>query len=83
MTPHEISQKLKELLYQIAPDADLDALKPDENIREKLDIDSFDYLQFIVQVDETFRIHTPEQDYGRIQTLNQLTHYIAEKILKA
>lgn len=83
MTPHEILQKLKELLYQIAPDADLDALKPDENIREKLDIDSFDYLQFIVQVDETFRIQTPEQDYGRIQTLNQLTHYIAEKILKA
>jgi acyl carrier protein len=41
--------KLKDpfqLLKKIAPETEI--LKPDENIRETLNIDSFDALQFIV-----------------------------------
>jgi acyl carrier protein len=43
--------KLKDpfqLLKKIAPETEPSELKPDENIRETLNIDSFDALQFIV-----------------------------------
>ncbi len=64
------------LLQQIAPDIDPTTLEMDDNLREELGIDSFDFLQFIVALDETFGIETPEEDYGKITTLNSLVDYI-------
>jgi acyl carrier protein len=76
MTPEEIKQKLLQQLKGIAPDTDPEQLQPDDNIRQTLGIDSFDYLQFMVALDEQFGIQTPEEDYGKIQTLRELTEYV-------
>jgi acyl carrier protein len=76
MTPEEIKQKLLQQLKGIAPDTEPEQLQPDDNIRQTLGIDSFDYLQFMVALDEQFGIQTPEEDYGKIQTLRELTEYI-------
>ena len=80
MTQQEIKQSLFILLKQIAPDTEPSTLKPDENIREKLNIDSFDTLQFLVSVNEKFGIQIPEEDYGKITTLDTLSSYISEKL---
>lgn len=79
MTETELKTTIFNLLKKIAPDTDPQALQPDDNIRTTLEIDSFDYLQFIVSIDEEFGIDTPEEDYGKIQTLRTLTSYLAEK----
>ncbi len=76
MTQTETKKILFELLQQIAPDIDPTTLEMDENIREELGIDSFDFLQFIVALDEAFGIGTPEEDYGKIDTLNALINYV-------
>jgi acyl carrier protein len=57
-------------------------LKPDENIRETLNIDSFDALQFIVALDEKLGIEIPEQDYGKTSTMKSLLSYIKNKMDK-
>ena len=44
MSEEEITQTIFQLLKKIAPDTEPSTLKPDENIRETLDIDSFDTL---------------------------------------
>lgn len=80
MTQQEIKQSLFTLLKQIAPETEPTSLKPDENIREKLNIDSFDTLQFIVSVNEKFGIEIPEEDYGKITTIDSLTSYISTKL---
>lgn len=80
MTQQEIKQSLFILLKNIAPDTEPSTLKPDENIREKLNIDSFDTLQFLVSVNEKFGIEIPEEDYGKITTLDTLSSYISEKL---
>ena len=54
-------------------------LTPDDNIRHTLGIDSFDYLQFIIGLDEALAIQTAEEDYGKIETLRSLMDYIAKK----
>jgi len=54
-------------------------LQPDDNIRQKLEIDSFDALRFIVELDEKLGVETPEEDYGKIATLKSLVTYIMEK----
>ncbi|WP_161888291.1 acyl carrier protein [Pontibacter russatus] len=80
MTPEEIKQALVQRLKTIAPDTEPAQLQPDDNIRQTLGIDSFDYLQFIVAIDEQFGIETPEEDYGTIQTMQELTDYVAARV---
>lgn len=79
MTDAEIRQTIFQLLKQIAPDTEPEQLKPDDNIREKLEIDSFDSLRFIVRLDEKLGVEIPEQDYGKITTVNGLVKYIMDK----
>lgn len=76
MTEEEIRKTVFQLLKNIAPDTAPESLRPGENIREALDIDSFDYLQFIVALDEKLGIQTPEADYGKINTLDSLVAYL-------
>ena len=79
MTEEELKIIIADILKQIAPDTDPAKLLPDDNIREKLEIDSFDALQFIVALDEKLGVETPEQDYGKITTMRTLVDYILEK----
>ncbi|MFC5269992.1 acyl carrier protein [Adhaeribacter terreus] len=67
MTAEEIKQTMVQKLKSIAPDTEPEKLQPDENIRQSLGIDSFDYLQFIVALDEQFGIQTPEKITGRFR----------------
>ncbi len=79
MNETEIKTIIFQVLKQIAPDTEPDQLQPDDNIRGKLDIDSFDALRFIVALDEELGVETPEQDYGKIATLRGLMNYILDK----
>ncbi len=76
MTEDQIKSVVFHLLKTIAPDTDPAQLKPGDNIRQKLSIDSFDYLQFIVGLDKELSIQTPEEDYGKIGTLKELVEYV-------
>lgn len=79
MNEEEIKEIVFQLLKKIAPDTEPSTLKPDENIRETLNIDSFDSLQFIVALNKKTGIEIPEEDYGKIATLKALTAYIKNK----
>jgi acyl carrier protein len=79
MNETEIKQTVFKLLKKIAPDTVPEKLKPDDDIRHTLEIDSFDALQFVVALDEQFGIQTPEADYGKIATVKGLVTYILEK----
>jgi acyl carrier protein len=82
MKEEEIKKAIFLLLKQIAPDTEPEQLQPDDNIRQKLEIDSFDALRFIVALDEKFGVETPEQDYGKVSTIKSLVNYILVKLKK-
>ena len=73
-------QDVKTIVYQLlkkeAPDTNPEKLDENENIREALDIDSFDFLQVIIGLDEKMGVKIPEADYGKITTLKTLLNYI-------
>jgi acyl carrier protein len=77
MSPDEVRRHILEALHRIAPEADLDRIDPEENLREALDIDSFDFLRVIVSLHETFGVAIPESDYPRLTTLKAMTAYLA------
>ncbi len=82
MNKEELEKIIFQLLKKIAPETNPDQLSPSENIRESLNIDSYDFLQFIVALDEKLKIEIPEEDYGKISTLDTLTDYLMNKQAK-
>lgn len=79
MNEIEIRTKVIELLKKIAPETDPGTLSDTIDFRKVLEIDSFDYLQFIVAIDRELGIKTPEGDYGKITTIKELVTYILTK----
>jgi acyl carrier protein len=64
-------------LGRIAPEADLAALSPTADIREKLDIDSIDFLNFVLAVHQELGIDVPESDYRKLRTLDSCVAYLS------
>jgi len=58
------------LLGDIAPEADLATLNPAVSFRDQLDLDSMDFLNFVVAIHKAFHIEIPESDYPKYMTLN-------------
>jgi acyl carrier protein len=72
MTPSnaDIREQVLRLLGDIAPEADLAALNPDVSFRDQLDLDSMDFLNFVVSLHKAFHIDIPESDYPKYMTLS-------------
>ena len=64
----------------IAPEANLAELRPDENVRRALDIDSYDFLNFLIGLHERLGIEIPEADYGKLNTLAEIMSYLSARI---
>jgi acyl carrier protein len=79
MTDDEIRAVVLRLLGEIAPEADLGALDGDRRVRDQIDIDSMDALNFLIAVDKELGVDIPEADYSRLATLNAIVAYISEK----
>ena len=76
MTEAEIHQAIADSLRAIAPEADLQLLPPDADLRETLDIDSFDFLNFLIGLHARLGVEIPEADYGKLTTLSDLLRYL-------
>lgn len=66
-------------LGRIAPEADLSALDPTADIREQLDIDSVDFLNFVLAIHAELGIDIPEADYGKLRTLESCSAYLGAR----
>jgi acyl carrier protein len=70
MTDTEIKEKVLRILGEIAPEADLENIEPDVEFREQIDLDSMDYLNFVIALDEEFAASIPETEYTQFTSLN-------------
>jgi len=80
MTNPEIQAAIFARLREIAPESDPATLAPTDNIRATLDIDSYDFLNFLIGLSETIGVEVPEADYGKLTTLETMLSYLAAKI---
>ena len=66
---------------KIAPEADLDSLPDDVDIRDELDIDSIDFLNFMVALYDSVGVDVPEADYAQCTTLGGCVAYLAARVV--
>jgi acyl carrier protein len=80
MTDTDIRKVIHEELNNIAPEADLASVNPTADLREAIDIDSMDFLNFVIAIHHRLSIDIPEIDYPKLVTLDGAFAYIAAKL---
>lgn len=76
MTEDAVRSALAEVLHRIAPEVDLKNVAREADLRETLDIDSFDFLNLLVGLHEKLGVDIPESDYGKLRSLDSLIKYV-------
>ena len=82
MNETDIRVILQEELGNIAPEMDLQKLDPAADMREALDIDSMDFLNFIIALHRRLGVDIPELDYPKLMTLSGAVSYLKLKLQK-
>ena len=76
-TEQELRDVVISALTEVAPDIDPAAIDPDADLAEQLDIDSMDFLNIVVAINERTGIEIPERDYPKLSTLNDAVGYLS------
>ena len=79
MNENEVRTVVREELQNIAPEMDIETLDTSADLREALDIDSIDFLNFITALHKRLGIDVPELDYPKLFTLDGAVSYFATK----
>lgn len=79
MTRDELRGVVLDALAQVAPEADPASLKPDADLRDELEIDSMDVLNFAIAVHERTGVEIPESDYRQLATIERCVDYLASR----
>jgi acyl carrier protein len=77
MNETEIRTLAADVLAGIAPEADLSTVGDDEDLRAALDLDSMDFMNFVIGLHERSGLDIPEADVPKLFTLRGLTSYLA------
>lgn len=80
MTKLAIKERVFQALQHIAPEAPLDELAPNDNLREAADIGPSGFLNLMNRLSRDLKINIPESDYDRVSTLTGLVRYLSDRL---
>jgi len=72
----DVELAVESALAAVAPEADFATLDRKGNLREQLDIDSMDFLNFVVGVHRALGVDVPERDYAKLATFDACVEYL-------
>ncbi|NOQ00111.1 MULTISPECIES: acyl carrier protein [Mycolicibacterium] len=76
----DIRSEVLSILTTIAPEVDPADIRGHVSLREQVDLDSMDWLNFLVGIHKQLHIAVPEKDYASIRTLDELVRYLDERV---
>lgn len=77
MTPDDIRAAVLRALGGVAPEADLEHIDPNVGFRDQLDIDSMDFLNFVIALHKDLQVEIPEKDYPKLASLVGCIEYLS------
>lgn len=69
------------LLRAIAPELEPEALELARPLRQQVNLDSMDWLNFLVSLHERFGVEIAESDYARLISLNDVVDYLQARLV--
>ncbi len=76
MTEAELRAIALAALTTIAPEVEVNSLDASTPLRDQVDLDSMDWLNFLIALHDRLQVDIPETDYAKLVTLNDLTRYL-------
>ena len=80
MTAAEIRTIALDTLQAIAPEVEVNALRDDKPLRKQVDLDSMDWLNFLLGLHDKLSVEIPEADYAKLVTLDDVVAYLGAKL---
>ena len=80
MTQDELRKVVLATLLSIAPEVEADELRADKPLRNQVDLDSMDWLNFLLGLHEKLAVDIPEADYAKLVTLNDVLGYLGTRV---
>jgi acyl carrier protein len=76
MAEDTLRSEVLQALQEVAPETDADAIDPEVNFRDQCEIDSVDFLNFVLALERRLGVKIPEMDYPRLSSLDGCTRYL-------
>ena len=77
MQNRDIEAKLKDLLYEIDDEIDMEAISPDSLLKEDLGLSSVAMLHMAVSIENEFEIDLSEADMSQLRTVSDVVDLIS------
>ena len=79
MTAVDLRTTILDVLSDVAPEIEREKIDPRVDLRDQLDLDSMDFLNFVLGLHKAFGVDIPEADYRKIGTLDGCIAYLAAR----
>lgn len=77
MTRDEIKSAVFSALRRVAPEVDPTSLQTAVPIRDQIDLDSMDFLNFMLELHASLGVDVPETAYRQVATVDGCISYLA------
>jgi acyl carrier protein len=78
MNKEQARQIIFEVLGEIAPEVDPAAVDDSSDLTEQLDLDSMDYLNWMLGINQATGVEIPQRDVSRFLTIDGAVDYLVD-----
>ena len=78
-TPESVRAMLETVLREIVPDASLDGLPGDTDLRERFELDSLDFVEIVERLGKRAGFRIEDDDADQLRTLDSATAFLARR----
>jgi len=75
MNEDEVKAAVKKALARVAPEAEDEELRPEVNFRDQIELDSMDFVGFVLELEKELGVKVPELQYPKLSSLNGCVGY--------
>jgi acyl carrier protein len=79
MSPEQLRSVVLQALSDVAPELEPERLDPRAELRSQLDLDSMDFLNFVLGLHKALGVDIPEADYRKLATLEGCVAYLVAR----
>jgi acyl carrier protein len=80
MNREELKKLTLAILLEVVPEAEPAKVEPGTSFRDQFDMDSIDFLNFVLRLEKEVGIKVPELDYPRLSSLDGCLAYFEAKL---
>ena len=80
MTREQLKTVALEVLHGIAPEVQAGDIEPMTPLRHQVDLDSMDWLNFLIGLHQRLGVNIPESDYANLVTLDNVLDYLQARM---